>query len=140
MDKNQLKCQYIYINTGKKGQVCNNLIRQQTIKNTFENGCYYAKHVQQRKKYNFNKETVSRPKKNETQLPSPCKNLQLEIFNFETKKWEINTKLSKLDVFELLTEYPKSYVQKIIKYGFMNIYPHITITKIRKSKYNKENV
>jgi hypothetical protein len=79
MDK-QLKCQYIFTNTGKKGEKCNKIVRQQTNKNVFENGCYCASYVQQRKLYNPDKTTVGRPKKDKTAK----NNLQLTIFNFDT--------------------------------------------------------
>jgi hypothetical protein len=127
MSKDQLKCQYIYTNTGKKGKKCNKIVKQQTTKNVFENGCYCPTHVQQRKLYNPNKTTVSRPKQVNT---PPPKNLQVEIFNFDILSWDLQTNLTKDDVFGILSDYPRYYIIKLIKLGSIKIYPHIKIAKI----------
>jgi hypothetical protein len=96
-------------------------------KNVFENGCYCASHVQQRKLYNPDKTTVGRPKKDKT---TPLKNLQLTIFNFNTMHWDAQTALTEEEIIKILSTYPKYHSKKIIKVGSMNIYPHIKVTKI----------
>lgn len=129
MNKEQIKCQYVYTNTSQKGEKCGRNIRQKTTTNVFEDGCYCSRHVQQRKKYNPEKINVGRPKGSvKPKKPLP-KNLELEIFNFETKDWDIETNLSKNDIISILSEYPKYHVVKIISSGPMSIYPHIKVLK-----------
>jgi hypothetical protein len=60
----------------------------------------------------------------------PLKNLQIEMFDFDTLSWKLPTNLTKDKVFGILSEYSRYYIIKLIKLGSITMYPHIKVTKI----------